>query len=284
MNHLELASAAKSLWRRSIRTRRGRLILLALWMSLSVGLGARYGVVSSPKYLAQAQIVAYLENHFLIISETRDEVVLQLDAAGLRYRYIYARKSGVLRKDLIAPEEAILRSSSFTWNDEDLKAASELVKDILAPTISTFVGESLITRSMKAADNALKAAEPISRPLRAREEAALYAVAAVVGVSGGYLGYGLTYDDAKNFDNDTVRKVLEDESIWRSLAKWVLAAASVQATRDNIAVIEEVAPEAMFSTIYLRHAPIKLYELRAKCDTFLAAMEKVRARGREASG
>src|SRR5258708_360873 len=131
MNHRELTTNAKSLWHHLIRTRRGRLFLLALWMCFSVSLGARYGTVSSPKYQAQTAILAYIYNHFQIISAASDEIVLQLDAAGLRYRYVYSKKSGILTKDLIAPEEVILHSSSVTSNEDDIKAASELVRDML---------------------------------------------------------------------------------------------------------------------------------------------------------
>jgi hypothetical protein len=47
----------------------------------------------------------------------------------------------------------------------------------------------------------------------------LYLVAAVVGVSGGYLGYYLSYEDKADYGNPTFRRVLEDKSTWKKYAQ-----------------------------------------------------------------
>jgi hypothetical protein len=56
----------------------------------------------------------------------------------------------------------------------------------------------------------------------------LYLVAAGVGVSGGYVGYYLSYDDKADYGNPTFKRVLEDKSTWKQYAQRLLQCRAIE--------------------------------------------------------
>jgi hypothetical protein len=260
-------------------------MLVAAAMCISVAIGAYYGRVSSPRYKTRLATIGYLANHYKVVSYTDDDIVLELTTPGVLYRYSQHGKCKrpedcTLTESVVTPKKWIGKQSPFEWNEESIESAEELARDVIAPLVSALTGESYITHSLNAAARILESTEPVARPFQARERAALYVTGAVVSVSGGYIGYKLTYDPNKYFDNAVVLAVLADTDIWKSYANLEKAARYMKETYDNLAVLKEVDPKSFrSSTMNVNGKSEQLTELQERDQAILASLQRIRARG-----
>jgi hypothetical protein len=265
MDHQEIVPNGSSRTLRLIRRRRGRIGVLASWTIASFLAGAYCGLVSTPTYARDDDVVTYLEQHMKIAQETGDDTTLQLDV-GLT-GYPYSVKSNDFLEPVVIGSVHVILDHPSGWSGH--------VMGVLRHIFSTAVAETFITHLLEDAPATAK----VVKPLLVHHQAALYAVAVVIGISGGFLGYEFTYDENKNLG--AVTKDLPNKKyVFKRVAKILEAAPDIKETRDNLAVIEQVDPEKMFMTMYVNHRPIKLYELKAQCDHILEAVEKIRTNGR----
>ena len=191
------------------------VILVCVLFVTSVALGAYYGKISSPRYKTQTPVIIFLINNFKI-DTTEPELILSVIVAHVEYKY--SLKQNLVSKNVARPDELIGQPSPERLNDEMLSKVKELVELSAPPILATATAETVITRTLSKVSTALSEIEPYTKPLSGPSRIALTIAATVLGATGGYIGYRLTYDDSENLDQELVRKTLADPDMWRSSA------------------------------------------------------------------
>jgi hypothetical protein len=237
-NWAKLSGPARRLMRLATRTRLGRLVLLGIWFVLCVALGAWYGTISSPRYNTEDAVITYLVNNFRIdADEPMGSTVLHMDVGLVRYHY--SLKTNTVTKEVPDPAALIGKSPPRTWDEEESSSVAKLLAELAPPALAAAGAESVIGSALSKAGNLLDKAEPYSRPLTARNQLIFYVAAATVGISGGYLGYKITYDD-RDLDGALVTKLLADPDMWRSSANLVAYCSVAKVLADETRLHERL--------------------------------------------
>jgi hypothetical protein len=222
-----------------LRTTRGRVIVLALWLCAAVFIGAWYGKLDSPPYDAQTPVVFYLINNFQIDS-IHPDIVLTVTPGLVTYRY--SLLDDKVTQEVAHPETIRGRPVPTSWNPDDYQTALKLIEQIAPPVAAATGAEVVIRRSIARAGEALNATERYTRPLTIEGRIAFYVASAVVGASGGYLGYWLTYDERKKLDSHEVESQLMNPALWKSSADYIQACLNIDTAFNNYQVIAAMDP------------------------------------------
>ncbi|VVN09845.1 hypothetical protein [Pseudomonas fluorescens] len=216
----KLVEAAPHLLKFLIKTRGGRIIIILVAFSVSCALGAKYGLDTSPKYLSKTAAIVFLVNNANYYQNNNKRYIFTL-RAGL-YEYKYSLTTDTVTKDIASPGELIGKNLPDRWSEEDFKNAISLLETLSPPAAATAAVETALSKTFKNISSKLEAMSPIAERVTGAQRVVFYVVAAIIGGTGGYIGYKLTYDPDDHLSDDAMIKTLMDPDSWRSFAREIL--------------------------------------------------------------
>jgi hypothetical protein len=221
----EVNKLRRSLLPKGPKAKRVGIVALAGSLCLgSVLLGLEFGNANSPDYSREKSSLSYLVSKMQLEKFSDENVVLTLEG-GPRI-YSYSLKDDALKIEVADP---------WTFKVERRWATFEYKRVAEITGISVTQGGLLAT--------ALEYQGVLMRiPVPSKYgyvKYGLYLVAAVVGVSGGYVGYYLSYEDKADYGNPTFRRILEDKSTWKKYAQKLSDCRKVFRSRDEVLEINK---------------------------------------------
>jgi hypothetical protein len=215
----QLATVVTRLWRLLIKTRPGQITIAALTLCTSISLGAVFGYNHSPRYQSAAAAVIFLGNHFEVLSVDQGDAVLFV-RAGI-YEYKYSLKENKVVKSVAVPDGLLNQPLPDRWSDEELKRYRELFAAFGEPLAVAVGASAMLARWQTTVDRAFRPIAKATGPLGQGERYLIYFGVGVVGATGGYLGYLITYDPKMHLDNEVMVRTLMDADSWEAFAKLI---------------------------------------------------------------
>ncbi|MGM3216529.1 hypothetical protein ACSQ5K_15095 [Pseudomonas sp. PhalM4] len=264
-----LMEATPRLLKFLIKTRPGRTIIIFSALLTSFALGAKYGHDTSPKYLTK-----YAAITFLINNANYEKTDLLPDTFTLKagvYEYKYSLKTNTVTKNVSSPAEFIGNTWPARWDEEAFSNAISTLEALTPPTAATAIVETALSKTLKKIGSA---AEPVAERVTGVQRVFFYLAVAVIGGTGGYLGYKLTYDPDDHLSDDEMIKSLMDPDSWRSFALEISNCELIAKTQEVRAAIQKTTkpeqnnPErSVQKAIELQSVPEKILDCKARLNS-----------------